>query len=432
MAAVTRGLSRYLIARGRVVDPSQRLDRVANVLVEQGRIAALDVPESPDLPVLDATGKLVFPGLIDLHTELREPGCEEDETIETGTAAALAGGFTTIACIPNTEPPIDTQAGVEFVRQKTARAGNCHVVVLACVSKNREGKELAEIGSLAEAGAAAFTDADRPIYNPDLLRRAFEYCRMFDKPIFDHPEIRELTQSGVMHEGRMSLVLGLPGMPVEAEDVATSRDLRLAEATSGRLHLMNVSSAISVELIRRAKTRNVRVTAEVCPPNFALTDDMLRSFDANCKVNPPLRSREHVEACIAGLVDGTIDVIASGHAPRAAEKKMREIDMAPFGMTGLETALPLVAMCLVEPGHLSWSQAIAKLTVNPAHVLGISKGTLAVGAAADVTIFDPQARWTPRADRFRSKSSNTPWLGRELHGRVDQVLIHGDLRYSRA
>lgn len=423
-------MTKLLIVGGRVIDPSQQLDRVTNLLVENGRIAAYDVSLNGQDTIIDAAGKIVSPGLVDMHVQLREPGCEEDETIESGTAAALAGGFTSIACIPNTEPPLDTQAGVEFVRQKAARAKNCNVFVIACVSKNREGKELAEMGSLVEAGAVGFSDADSPIHNPELLRRALEYCLMFDRPILDHPESLELSRGGVMHEGRTSLVLGLGGMPAVAEDVMTSRDLQLAESTGGRLHLMNLSSAGSVALVRHAKERGVRISAEVCPQNFTLTDESLRTFDANCKVNPPLRSREHVEACIAGLADGTIDVIASGHAPRASEKKMQELDQAPFGMASLETTLALVISRLVEPQHLDWSRALATLTINPAKALGIPKGTLRIGADADITIIDPELRWTVQPDRFRSKSSNTPLGGRELQGRAVQVIVGGEVRYT--
>ena len=421
-------MATLLIQNGRVIDPSQNLDRVTNLLIRDGRIAGLDVPANGQDQLIDATGKIVSPGLIDIHVELREPGGEEDETIETGTAAAIAGGFTSIACMPNTDPPIDTQAGVEFVRQKAARARNCNVFVIACVSNNREGKELAELGSLCEAGAVGFSDGTRPIHNAELLRRALEYCLMFDKPILDHPEEPELTRGGVMHEGRTSLVLGLDGMPAEAEDVATGRDLRLAEATGGRLHLMNISSAGSIELIRRAKGRGLRVTAAVCVPNLSLNDEQLRSFDSNCKVNPPLRSQDHVDACIAGLADGTIDVIASGHAPRASEKKMLELDAAPFGMINLETALALVITKLIEPGHLDWPTALAKLTINPARVLGLQKGTLQIGADADVTIIDPRARWTVDPHRFRSKSSNTPFAGYQLHGRAQHVIVGGDVK----
>ncbi len=418
-----------LIANGRVIDPSQSMDRVTNVRVVEGRIAAYDAAPQEGDRVIDARGKIVCPGLIDMHVHLREPGREEDETIESGAAAALAGGFTAIVCAPNTDPPIDSQGAVEFVRHQAARARHCHVYPMGCVSKNREGRELAEIGLLVEAGAVAFTDDGDPVYNPELMRRAFEYCRMFDKPVANHAEVRELTQHGVMHEGLVSLILGLPGMPSAAEDVMVSRDIALAEATGGRLHVMHVSTAGSVEILRRAKRRGVRVTAEATPHHFTLTDDCLRTFDSNCKMNPPLRSREHVEAIIAGLADGTIDVIVSDHAPHSREKKMLELDQAPFGIVGLETTLGLVITRLIEPGLLDWSTALAKLTINPARILGIPKGTLALGADADITIIDPQARWRVDPARFYSKSANTPFAGWELVGRADMVIVGGEVRY---
>ncbi len=420
-----------LITGGRVIDPSQGLDRVASLLLENGRIAGIDAPVDgrDDLQVIDASGKIVAPGLIDMHVHLREPGREEDETIKTGTAAALAGGFTSIACIPNTEPPLDTQAQVEFVKHQAALADHCNVFVVACVSKNREGKELAELGQLSQAGAVAFSDDGAPVYDAELMRRALEYCRMFDKPILNHAEVRELTTDGVMHEGLVSLVLGLPGMPAEAEDVMTSRDIALSEATGGRVHMMHVSSAGSVELIRRAKSRGARVTTEVCPHHFTLTDECLRSFDSNFKMSPPLRGQRHVEACIAGLVDGTIDVICTDHAPHALEKKMRELDQAPFGIVGLETALGLVATRLIEPGHLTWPQALEKMTINPARILGIDKGTLAIGADADVTIIDPELQWTVDPAMFRSKSANTPFAGWKLRGKADTVIVGGRVKY---
>jgi dihydroorotase len=422
-------MSRLLITHGRVVCPAQAIDRTTNLLIEDGQIAALDVQPRGDERVIDARGLIVAPGLVDLHTQLREPGCEEDETIETGTAAALAGGYTSIACLPETEPPIDTPAAVEFVRQKAARAHHCHVFVVACVSKNREGKELAEIGSLVEAGAVAFSDAMRPLDSADLLRRALEYCLMFDAPILSHPEALDLSHDGVMHEGRTSMVLGLAGMPSAAEDVMASRDIRLAEATGGKLHLLNLSTVSSIDLVRRTKLRKVPITAGVCAIQFALTDESLRSFDSDCKLNPPLRSSEHVEACIAGLADGTLDVISSGHAPRAVEKKMQELDLAPFGMVSLETTLALVITKLIEPGHLDWLTALAKLTVNPARVLGLAKGTLRPGSDADVTLIDPDIRWTVDPDRFQSKSSNTPLAGMTLRGQPRHVIVGGELKY---
>lgn len=422
-------MARLLIAGGRVICPSQGLDRITNLLIEDGQIAAFDVQSAGDAQAIDATDMIVAPGLVDLHTQLREPGCEEDETIETGTAAALAGGYTSIACLPDTDPPIDTPAGVEFVRQKATRARHCNVFVIACVSKDRAGQQLSEMGSLVEAGAVAFSDGIEPIQNSDLFRRSLEYCLMFDKPIFSHPEVRELSSGGLMHEGRVSMVLGLPGMPTAAEDVMASRDIRLAEATGGRLHLMNLSSAASIDLVRRTKQRHVSITAAVCAVNFTLTDESLRTFDSSFKLNPPLRSSEHVEACIAGLKDGSIDVIASGHSPRAIEKKMQELDLAPFGMVSLETTLGLVVTKLIEPGHLDWPSALAKLTMNPARVLNLPKGTLEIGSDADVVIIDPNARWTVDPSRFVSKSSNTPLGGMTLQSRVQHVIVGGEVKF---
>jgi len=423
-------MASILIRNGRVIDPRNSVDRVTNLLVRDGKVAAFDAGEGADTAI-DASGKIVAPGLIDMHVHLRQPGSEEDETIRSGTAAALAGGFTSIACVPNTDPPIDSQGIVQFVLSLAARADNCNVFVIACVSKNREGKELSEMGLLAEAGAVGFSDDGAPVHDPELMRRAFEYSLMFDKPVMNHCEIRELTQRGVMHEGVVSMVLGLPGIPAAAEDVMVSRDIALAEATGGRLHIMHASTAGSVDAVRRAKRRGVRVTAEVTPHHFSLTDESLRSFDSNCKMNPPLRGQEHVEACIAGLADGTIDAIATDHAPHAKEKKMQELDLAPFGIVGLETSLGLVVTKLIEPGHLDWPAALAKMTSNPAQILGINKGTLAVGADADITIIDPDVRWEVNPAEFRSKSSNTPFGGWKLRGRAEVVLVGGRVKFSR-
>ncbi len=422
--------SSLLIEGGRVIDPSQGIDRITNLLIEDGRVAAYDAIATGNVRTIDAQGKIVSPGLIDMHVHLREPGREEDETILTGASAAIAGGFTSIACIPNTEPPIDSQATVEFIQHQAARADQCNVYVVACVSKNREGKELAELGQLVQAGAVAFSDDGAPVYDAELMRRALEYCQMFDKPILNHAEVRELTRGGVMHEGLVSMILGLPGMPASAEDVMTARDIALADATGGRVHMMHVSTSGSIDLIRRAKGRGVRVTTEVCPHHFTLSDECLRSFDSNFKMSPPLRGQSHVEACIAGLVDGTIDVICTDHAPHAREKKIRELDQAPFGIVGLETALGLVVTRLIEPGHLDWPQAIAKLTINPARILGIPKGTLAIGADADVTIIDPDAIWTVDPATFRSKSTNTPFGGWKLRGRADTVIVGGRVKHQ--
>ncbi len=433
-------MSSILIQNGRVIDPSQKMDRVADLLIVDGKVAAYDV--SPDgvegadgregeLTVIDAANKIVSPGLIDMHVHLREPGREEDETVATGTAAALAGGFTSIACVPNTEPPIDTQGGVEFVRGQAARADNCNVFVIACVSHNREGKELSEIGQLVEAGAVAFSDDGSPVTSPELMRRALEYCLMFDKVVLSHAEITELTQHGVMHDGLTALILGLGGIPVAAEDVMTARDIALAEATGGRLHMMHVSTGGSVDAVRRAKKRGVRVTAEVAPHHFTLTDESLRSFDSNFKMSPPLRGQGHVTGCLDGLVDGTIDVIATDHAPHAKEKKMQELERAPFGIIGLETALGLVVTKLILPGLLDWMTALEKMTINPARILGINKGTLAVGADADVTIIDPEVCWKVDAEDLHSRSKNTPFDGWELQGRAETVIVGGRVKFQR-
>lgn len=425
-------MSEILIQNGRIVDPSQRLDRVGSLLIRQRKIVGIDVPPGADAQIMDASGQIVAPGLIDINTQVQEPGWEEDETIESGTAAALAGGFATIACGPNTDPAIDSQASVEFVQHQAALADNCNVVVLACVSKNRDGEELAELGTLHQAGAVGFTDAGRPIHNADLMRRALEYAKMFDHPVLNHPEVLELNQDGVMHEGLVSTVLGLRPMPTESEDVMTARDIRLAEATGSRLHLINISSGGSVELLRRAKELGIRITAGIAAHHFALTDEMLRSFDSNCKVNPPLRSALHVKQCVEGIEDDTLDVICSGHSPRAHEKKIHELDRAPFGINSLETTLGLVVKYLIEPGHLTWLKAIEKISLRPAQILNLrGKGTLVPGADADVTVIDPSVRWIVDPVLFRSKSRNTPLEGHELVGRANKVLVGGQLKFDR-
>ena len=422
----------WLIEHGRIIDPRQGLDRPGRLLLAQGRVAAVD-PSDGDLPAdcqrVDARDCIVAPGLVDLATELGQPGREEDETIESGALAALAGGFTSIACAANTDPPIDTASAVEFVRQKAARADRCRVYVIGCVSKGREGEELAEIGSLVEAGAVALSDSPRPLSNTALLRRALEYCLMFDKPILDRPEVTSLTRGGVMHEGMVQLVLGLAPMPAEAEDLATSRDLRLLETTGGRLHLSSISTAGSVELVGRSKARGTRVSVGVRIGNLCFDEQQLRSFDSNFKVNPPLRSAADVEACIAAVEDGRIDVITSGHQPKALEKKMQELDAAPFGMSTLDTALAQVITCLIAPGKISWRRAIECLSCAPAEVLGIEGGSLAVGQRADVVLIDPHHEWTVQRPRLHSLSSNTPWLGQTLTGHARMVWVDGRRKY---
>ncbi len=419
------------IRGGRVIDPSQGVDAVTDLWLSRGRILALGEGFSEGAEVvIDAKGLIVCPGLIDVHVHLREPGNEEDETIASGAGAALAGGVTSLACMPNTIPALDTQGTAEFVVLQAQRARKANVYPVGAVSKGRRGEELAELGSLVAGGAVAFTDDGAPVASASLMRRALDYARMFDRVIMQHCQVPELTVGGVMNEGFESMRLGLPGMPAAAEDIMVARDIRLAEITGGRLHIQHISTAHSVDLVREGKRRGVRVTAEACPHHFTLTDERLRSFDSNYKMNPPLRTQTDVEAVIGGLVDGTIEILATDHAPHAPEKKMRELDQAPFGIVGLETLLPISILGLIEPGHLSWPEMIRKLTVNPAHLLGLAKGTLRAGADADVTLIDPDARWTIDPARFLSKSRNTPYGGWDVRGRAHTVIVDGEVRYS--
>ncbi len=419
------------ITGGRVIDPSQNINRLTDVWLSGGRVISVGEEGyvEPEV-VIDAKGMFVCPGLIDAHVHLREPGNEEDETIETGASAALAGGVTSVACMPNTNPPIDSRDAAEFVVLQAKRARKANVYPVGCVSKERKGEELAELGQLVDGGAVAFTDDGAPVANASLMRRALQYARMFDRVVMQHCQVPELTVGGVMNEGYESMRLGLKGMPPAAEDIMVARDIRLAEITGGRLHIQHISTARSVELVREGKRRGVRVTAEACPHHFALTDESLRTFDANYKMNPPLRTWVDVEAVIGGLADGTIELLATDHAPHAPEKKMRELDLAPFGILGLETLIPISVKCLIEPGHLNWPEMIRKLTVAPAELLGIAKGTLKPGADADVTIIDPDARWTIDPSKFLSKSRNTPFSGWEVRGRAHTVIVAGEVRYS--
>lgn len=420
------------ITAGRVIDPAQNLDQVTDLWIKDTRVLALG--PRPDLHpdrTVDAANKIVTPGLIDMHVHLREPGREEDETIATGTASALAGGVTSVACMPNTEPPIDSQASAEFITLQAKRAGHANVFPIGCITKGRKGAELAEIGGLVDGGAVAFTDDGSPVVSSEIMRRAMEYCRMFDKAVLSHSEDLELTKGAVMNEGFESMRLGLRGYPAVAEEIMIYREIALAELTRARVHILHVSTAGGVELIRRGKARGVLVTGEACPHHFTLTDECLRTFDSSYKMSPPLRTKDDVQAILAGLRDGTLDVLATDHAPHAPEKKMRELDQAPNGIIGLETFLPICIRGLIEPGLLTWPQLVEKMTINPARVLGIDRGTLKPNAIADVTIIDPDACWAIDPSQFRSKSRNCPFAGWEVRGRADTVLLAGEIKYHR-
>lgn len=423
-------MSSLLIRGGRVIDASRGLDRVGDILVRDGRIAEIGADLGMADEVLDATDRIVCPGFIDTHVGVRDPGCEEDETTATATAAALAGGFTRIAALPDTLPVVDNASAAEYVVLQAKRAGNCRVHPLGAVTRDHAGQELADLGQLARSGALAFTDSQSAIASAEIMRRALEYARMFDRPIFVHPQDPTLTAGGVMHEGYYSTLLGLRGMPAAAEEILVSRDIALAELTGGRVHLMSISTTSAVEQVRRAKQRGIAVTCDVTPHHLALTDADMQSYDANYKVRPPLRSSDHVASLIAGLTDGTIDAISADHQPCASEKKDRELDQVPFGIVGLETLLPICVKTLIEPQHLSWPQLISRLTSGPASILGLKEaGTLTTGAPGDVTVIDPNAVWTIDPTQFRSKSRNTPFGGWSVRGQIVAVAINGEVRF---
>jgi dihydroorotase len=408
-----------LIENGTLVDPSQNLNRGGRLLLCEGIVSAVD-PSDGDLPadceMIDARGCLVAPGLVDLGVELREPGFEEDETIQSGSHAALAGGFTSILASSSTDPVIDSHGA--------------RVHVVGCLSKGRSGKQMAELGLLAEAGAVAFGDAPRAVHSDALLKRALDYCRMLDRPIFDRPEVPEMASGGVMHEGRVSLVLGLKGLPTEAEDLAVARDVRLAEATDGRLHVGPVSTMGAVDMLRRVKGRGVAVTASACPHNLMLSDEEMRSFESRFKVHPPLRSPRHVATLCQAVKDKTIDALQSGHMPRSREKMMNDLDQTPFGISSLETALAAAATALVRSGILDWIELIERMSTRPAQIAGLDAGTLQLGRPADVVVIDPNAGWKVNPGQFRSTCISTPLEGMELIGRVRYSLVGGEVRFN--
>lgn len=426
---------RICIKRGRLVDPSQGMDGPADIWIKDGVVESICRVESflpgsgKDWEVVDAKGMLVVPGLVDMHVHLREPGQEYKETIETGTMAAAAGGVTSIACMPNTAPPVDHGAVAEFLLRKAKEEGHVRVYPVGAVTKGLKGEALSEIGELKSAGVVALSDDGRPVTSALVMRRAMEYARGFGLPIISHCEEPSLTSHGVMNEGEVSLELGLRGMPTVAEEAMVARDLLLAEWTGCRLHIAHVSTAGSVRLIREAKARGVKVTAEATPHHLVLTHDAVRQWDTDTKVNPPLRSRRDVEALQEALGDDTIDVIATDHAPHARVDKEVEYELAAFGISGLETLVGLTLM-LVERGVMDLKQWVRKLSYNPARILGLKAGTLAPGSQADLTILDPEAFWKVDPGGFYSKGKNTPFKGWTLKGKVRYTLVAGRVVYG--
>ena len=426
-------MTTLLIKNGRVIDPATNTDAVKDILIEDGKIKAIKSeirnPKSEKnskLQIIDAKGKLVLPGLIDMHCHLRDPGQPDKETIASGTKAAALGGFTTICCMANTNPPVDNPAIVKYVRNKAETDGVVNVFPIAAVTRELKGEVIAEMGTMLEAGAIAFSDDGQPIMNATMMRLALEYARQFEVPIIAHCEDRNLAHDGAMNESALSTAIGLPGIPALAEEVMVARDIKLAQEF-GRVHLAHLSSAKSIELVRQAKKNKIAITAETCPHYFSLTEAACRDYDTNAKVNPPLKGEKDLAAVIRGLKDGTIDVIATDHAPHNIESKNVEFNRAAFGLVGLETALALVLTKLVGTKILSLKKAIAKMTIAPAKVLGLNKGTLKVGADADVTIVDPKAEWTVDPNKFASKSKNTPFTGWKLKGQVLYTIVGGKI-----
>ena len=422
-----------LLRGGRVIDPAQKLDERLDVLIVGGTVArlrsTLELPEGGK--EIDVSGLVVSPGLIDVHVHLREPGGEHKETIASGARAAAAGGFTSVCAMPNTDPPIDDPAAVGFVRAEGLRAGYARVYPVGAVSVGLRGEGMTEIGELVKAGAVAVSDDGRPVWDSGLMRRALEYTKAFDIPVFSHSEDLGLSDRGVMNEGTLSTVLGLRGIPNSAEDVAVARDCLIAELTGGRLHICHITTAGALDIIRAAKARGVRVTAEVTPHHLVLTEEAVRGYRTEAKMNPPLRSPADVVAVRDALVEGVIDCIATDHAPHHYEEKEREFDDAAFGVVGLETALGVSVRELVLGGRLDLMDLIDRLSTRPAQIAGLSGGTLAEGSTADIVVFDPEERWICEPDQFYSLGRNTPFAGQELVGRTVMTLVGGRTVYER-
>jgi len=427
-------VKRLLIKHARVVDPSQRLDEGLDVLLADGKVARVaERIDDRDAEIIDGTGLVAAPGFIDIHVHLREPGYEYKETVATGVAAAVAGGFTAVCCMPNTDPVNDSAAVTEFIRSRAEEAGLARVYPIGAVSKGLGGEEMAELGEMARAGAVAFSDDGKPVHNLLLLRRALEYTKLFGTPVIDHCEEPDLAGRGVMHEGAVATRLGLRGQPAAAEEAAVARDLVLAELTGGRLHVAHVSTRGAVQRIREAKAQGLEVTCEVTPHHLALTDQAVADseYDTNTKMNPPLRDGQHVEAVLDATLDGTVDCLATDHAPHHADEKDLEYDLAPFGIIGLETAIPVTYDLLVRRHKMPLSRFVALWSTNPARLLRLPGGTLKVGSPADITLLDLEGRATVNPDRFKSMARNTPFGGQRLRGWPALTLVGGEVAWRR-
>jgi len=416
-----------LLRNGRVIDPANKRDEIADLLIVDGRIADLSAAPQSRVKEIDCTGLVVAPGLIDIHVHLREPGQSAKETIATGAKAAAAGGFTSVVCMPNTSPSIDSASVVAWVKDKAGKEACVNVFPTGAITKGIAGEELAPIGAMFKAGIVALTDDGRCVQNHELMRRALEYAKMFDLPLMDHCQDVNLVGKGVMHEGYWSTVLGLPGWPSLGEEIIVQRNAQLAELTGTHIHCQHLSAAGSVGIVRRARERGIPITGEVCPHHIALTDECVRTFDTNFKMNPPLRTERDVEALLEGIADGTVTILASDHAPHCEFEKEVEFDMAPFGILGLETELGLFLDILVHKKHvIDLPRLIELYTVNPARLLRLDRGTLSVGVAADVTLINPGLEWTVDKHASFSRSRNTPFHGWELKGRAVRTMVGGE------
>ena len=421
-----------LLKGGHVIDPANNIDSEEDVLIKSGKIAQAGKNiKANGAKTVDCKGKIVLPGLIDMHTHLRQPGREDEETFVTGSKAALKGGFTSILCMANTNPAVDNKGVVEYIYAEAAKAGLINIYPVAAVTKGLEGKELTEIGQIAEAGAKALSDDGKPVMNAEILRRALEYAKMFGLPVISHCEDTNLSGNGVMNEGFISTKLGLKGIPRASEVVMVMRDIELAKLSGAKLHIAHVSAKESVEAVREAKKRGIAVTCETAPHYFTLTEDAVLGYNTKAKVNPPLRTKEDADAIKKGLADGTIDVIATDHAPHSAEEKDVEFDSAAMGMIGLEFALSLAYMELIKTKVLGWGDLIRKMAVNPARIADLpGKGSLSAGADADVTVFDPAAGWVVEEKKIESRSKNTPLIGKKMDGAVALTIVGGKIKYE--